>query len=139
MGALARVTTIEGTATTTASREAVWALLADGSKWTEWGAWSANEVEGGEQRLGAERVIVRKPFRVRERFTEWVPNERLGYEMLDGMKVEGYRSVVTLEDAPGGGTLVRWRSTYDRASPVTAVLLRLAVRDAPRRLAKAAG
>jgi hypothetical protein len=45
---------------------------------------------------------------------------------------------VTLEDAPDGGTRIRWRSVYDRAGPVTAVLLRLAVRDSCRRLAKAA-
>jgi hypothetical protein len=38
----------------------------------------------------------------------------------------------------GGGTLIRWRSTYERARPTTAIVLRLAVRDACRRLAKAA-
>ena len=78
------------------------------------------------------------PLHVRERVTEWVPPERMGYEMLDGMKVTNYRSVVTLEEQPAGGTLVRWRSTWDKAGPFTALLLRVAVRDACRRLAKAA-
>jgi hypothetical protein len=45
---------------------------------------------------------------------------------------------VTLEETVHGGTVVRWRSTYDRAGPLTALVLRLAVRDACRRLAKAA-
>ena len=45
------------------------------------------------------------------------------------MRVKGYRSTVTLEDLPGDGTRIRWRSAYERAGPLTTVLLRLAVRD----------
>jgi hypothetical protein len=133
------VTTSEAVATTSGSPAAVWALLADASTWVRWGSWSKVEVEGGhEHGPGAVRVLVRGPFRVRERITEWVPRERTGYELLDGMNVQNYRSTVTLEDAPSGGTLIRWRSSYDRASPFTALVLRLAVRDAAKRLAKAA-
>jgi hypothetical protein len=133
------VRTIEAVATTSGSRAKVWALLEDASKWAEWGAWSSVEVEGGgEQTPGALRVLVNRPFRVRERITEWEPGGRFGYELLEGMRVRGYRSTVTLEDAPDGGTRIRWRSVYERAGPVTAVLLRLAVRDSCRRLAKAA-
>jgi hypothetical protein len=130
---------IEGTATTPASREQVWRLLADASTWSRWGTWSSVEVEGGgEHGLDAIRVLRQGPYRVRERVTEWLPGERMGYELLEGMNVRDYRSIVTLEDAPGGGTLVRWRSTYERAGLITALLLRLAVREAPRRVAKAA-
>ena len=133
------MTTIEGTARSKGSPDAVWALLADGEAWTRWGSWSENAIEGGgEQGPGKVRVIVRRPYRVRERITEWVPGERLGYELLEGMRVRGYRSAVTLEEAAGGGTRIRWRSTYDEAGPLTALLLRLAVRDSSRRLAKAA-
>ena len=131
--------TIEATATTSASREEVWALLADASKWSQWGSWKTVEVEGGgEHGPGAVRVLHKAPYRLRELVTDWVPTERTGYELLDGMAVQGYRATVTLEDADGGGTLIRWRSTYERARPTTAIILRLAVRDACRRLAKAA-
>ena len=131
--------TIEAVATTSGSRDAVWALLADASAWSQWGSWSKVEVEGGgEQGPGALRVLVRAPFRTRERITEWVPGERMAYEVLEGLRVRGYRATVTLEDSPEGGTTVRWRSTYDHAGPLTALMLRLAVRDACRRLAKAA-
>jgi hypothetical protein len=131
--------TIEATATSSGSRDAVWALLEDVSKWKEWGSWSESEVEGGgPQQLGAVRVLVRKPYRVRERITEWAPGERLGYELLDGMKVSGYRATVTLTDAPGGSTVVTWRSTYEQAGPWTALVLRLAARDTAKRLARAA-
>ncbi len=133
-----RVRTIEATATASAPPRAVWTLLADASRWSQWGSWSAVEVEGGgPQEPGAVRVLVRPPLRVRERITEWVPEERMGYEMLEGMRVRGYRSTVTLEPS-GAGALVRWRSTYDHADPITAIVLRIAVRDACRRLAKAA-
>jgi hypothetical protein len=129
---------IEGTATTAASRKQVWRLLADAGTWSQWGAWSSVEVEGdGEHRLGAIRVLRQGPYRVRERVTDWQPDERMAYELLEGMNVRDYRSAVTLEDAPGG-TLVRWRSTYDRAGLLTKLLLRLAVREAPRRVARAA-
>jgi hypothetical protein len=132
------VTTIEAVAKTTGSRDAVWALLADASSWARWGSWSKVEVEGGgPQGPGGVRVLVRGPFRTRERITEWVPGERLGYEVLGGLRVRGYRATVTLEEAAEGGTVVRWRSTYEHTGPLTAVMLRLAVRDACRRLAKA--
>jgi len=133
------MTTIEGVATTPASRAQVWALLADASKWSEWGTWSKVEVEdGAEHTSGAIRVLRQAPFTVRERVTEWVPNERMGYEMLEGMNVQGYRSTVLLEDAPGGGTTVRWRSTYDEAGLLTGQILKLAVKQATKRLARAA-
>lgn len=133
------VKTIEASATTPASRSAVWEQLADVSKWTRWGAWSVVEVEGGgEHGPGAIRRLVKKPYDLRERVTDWVPGERMGYELIDGMKVQGYRATVTLEDAPAGGTTVRWHSTYEKASLLTAIVLRLAVRDACKRVAKAA-
>ena len=131
--------TIEAVATTSGSREDVWALLADTSAWARWGSWSKVELEGGgRQGPGAVRVLVKAPLRLRERITEWVPGERMAYEVLEGLRVRGYRATVTLEDSPEGGTTVRWRSTYDHAGPLTALMLRLAVRDACRRLAKAA-
>jgi len=133
------VRTINAVATTSGSREAVWALLADASTWARWGAWSSVEVEGGGQHgPGAVRLLAKAPFRLRERVTEWVPGERMSYELLDGMRVRGYTAQVTLEEAAGGGTVIRWRSTYERAGPLTALVLNLAVRDVCRRLAKAA-
>jgi uncharacterized protein YndB with AHSA1/START domain len=131
--------TIEAAATTSAPPAAVWGLLADASKWQEWGAWSKVEIEGGgEQGPGAVRVLVRTPYRLREQVTDWVPGQRMGYDLLEGMRVVGYKAEVTLEPTPTGGTVVRWRSTYDRAGPLTALLLRVAVRDACKRVAKAA-
>ena len=131
--------TIEAQSRTTGSPADVWALVADATTWARWGSWSKVEVEGGGPQVpGALRVLVTGPIRVRERITEVVPGEKLGYELLEGLRVRGYRSEITLEPAPGGGTVVRWRSTYEHAGPLTTLLLRLAVRESCRRLAKAA-
>ncbi len=131
--------TIEAAATTSAPLAAVWALLADANKWQEWGAWSKVEIEGGgAQGPGSVRALVRTPFHLRERVTTWEPDARMGYELLEGMRVRGYRAEVTLEPTAQGGTLVRWSATYDRAGPITAVLLRFAIRDACKRVAKGA-
>lgn len=131
--------TIDASAQTTASRDKVWRLIADESTWPEWGRWSSVEIEGGgEHGLGAVRVLVQRPFRVRERVTEWQIGERMSYELLEGMNARGYRATASLEDAPGGGTIVRWHSEYESADPITAFLLRAAARDTVRRIAKAA-
>jgi hypothetical protein len=131
--------TIEAEATTPATRDEVWSLLENAASWADWGSWSSVEVDGGgPQGVGVERTLVKWPYRVRERITEWEPGRRHSYELLDGMNAEGYRSTLTLEDRPGGGTVVRWRSEYERAGPFTALVLRAAVRDSCRRLAKAA-
>jgi hypothetical protein len=131
------VSKLEGTATTTASPAQVWAQLEDPEAWTRWGRWSIVEVEGGgPQQVGAVRRLVQGRFDVRERITAWEPVRRTAYELLDGLKVTGYEAEVVLDPLPDGGTKITWRSSYVKASPFTAVLLRVAVRDTPKRLAK---
>ena len=101
---IARMRTIEAAVATTAPPAAVWALLADASKWQQWGAWSKVEIEGGgEQGPGAVRALVRAPFHLRERVTTWEPGSRVGYELLEGMRVRGYKAEVTLEPTAQGG------------------------------------
>jgi hypothetical protein len=131
--------TIEAEATTPATRDEVWSLLENAASWADWGSWSSVEVDGGgPQGVGVERTLVKWPYRVRERITEWDPGRRHSYELLDGMNAEGYRSTLTLEDAPGGGSVIRWRSEYERAGPLNTLVLRAAVRDSCKRLARAA-
>jgi hypothetical protein len=131
--------TIEATAVSTAPRDHVWALVADASTWSTWGSWSEVGVEGGgEQRRGSVRVLRQWPFRLRERITAWQPSELMSYELLDGMNVRGYRSTVTLADAPDGGTTIHWESSYERADPLTALILHAAVPGSAKRLAQAA-
>ena len=60
--------TVEASATTSATRDQVWRLIADESEWPVWGRWSSVEIEGGEAHgLGSVRRLVQRPFTVRER------------------------------------------------------------------------
>lgn len=130
---------VEASATTPAARDQVWNLIADEAEWPKWGRWSSVEIEGGEVHgLGSVRRLVQRPFTVRELVTEWEPGSRMTYRLLDGMNAKGYQATAALEDAPGGGTIVRWSSQWESADPVTAFLLRTAARDTVKRLAKAA-
>jgi hypothetical protein len=131
--------TIDAEARTTASPEQVWALLADASTWSQWGAWSRVEVEGGgPQQVGSIRRLRRWPYTLRERVTNLVPNERMDYELVEGMRIENYRATATIEAAPDGGSIVRWHSEYDKAGPITGAILRSAIKDACSRVARAA-
>ena len=131
--------TISGEATASAPPAAVWRHLADVGEWTKWGSWSKSGVEGGgSQQLGAVRTLTRWPFNLREEITVWEPEKRMDYKLLSGMNVKGYNASVTLEPTGDGGTLVRWSSRYDKADPVTAMLLKMAIPDSAKRLAKAA-
>jgi hypothetical protein len=134
-----RMKSIEASATTPASRDAVWRLIADESQWPVWGRWSSVTIEGGGVHgLGAVRRLVQRPFTVRERVTEWEPGSRMSYDLLEGMNARGYHATASLEDAPGGGTVIRWHSEWESADPITAFLLRTAARDTVKRIAKAA-
>ena len=130
--------TVEASATTSATRDQVWRLLADESQWPVWGRWSSVEIEGGgEHSLGSVRRLIQRPLTLRERVTEWQPGERMSYELLNGMNARGYRATASLEDAPNGGTIVRSSSQWESADPITAFLLRTAAKDTVKRLAKA--
>ncbi len=137
--------TIDAAATTPAPRNVVWELIADKSAWPRWGRWSSVEIEGGaDHGPGAVRVLVQRPFRVRERVTEWQPGARMSYELLDGMNARGYRASAILEDAPGGGTVdplalrVRVGGSGDGIpAPHRRPRYRQATREGRRRLASA--
>jgi hypothetical protein len=122
---------VEHTAHSSAPRELVWRELAALGRWHEWGPWVAVDLEG-EPGVGAvrtlrsdrKRIFARAPYTLRERVTLWEPGERLGYELLSGLPVKNYNSMVTLTDS-GGGTDIHWASTFD-APP----LMRRVMRDA---------
>lgn len=129
---------LQTTARTIVSPAEVWPLVADPLAWADWGAWSAIEADDhGPMAPGTERTLVTGPWRVRERVLSSVPQRHLSYELVEGMKVDGYRSLITLDET-SYGTAITWRSQWEHAGPVTSALLRIAVRRACRDLARAA-
>jgi hypothetical protein len=141
--------TVEAQAHSSASREAVWRLVADVSSWSRWGAWRETglEREGTPppDGVGAIRVLkseTRRPVVSREEVVVFEPPSRLQYKLLSGLPLRDYRGTITLADAPGGGTDITWRSEFDAKIPLTGGFFRRAlqrfIEDAAARLAREA-
>lgn len=121
-------------------------MLADLRGWERWGDWSETAVEregddapGG---VGALRALRHRPFTTRERVTGWDPPVRFAYELVSGMPLRVYRCEVTLSDAAGGGTDIRWQSELEPKIPGTGGMFRRAlakfIADTAARLAREA-
>jgi uncharacterized protein YndB with AHSA1/START domain len=114
---------IEASAHSNASREAVWALLRDIETWQDWGTWSSTTVHQAApgddpQGVGVVRRLRQAPVTNLERVTELVPNERLSYELVEGLPFENYRATVQLADGTAGGTDITWRAEFDVTAKV---------------------
>ena len=109
---------IEASAHSSASRDAVWALVRDIDTWQDWGTWSSTTIQtpaqgDDPQGVGAVRRLRQAPITNLERVIEIVPGERLGYELVSGLPFENYRAAVNLSDAADGGTDINWRAEFD--------------------------
>jgi hypothetical protein len=119
---------IDHTATSTAGPDAVYALLADGSTWPTWSPIGSFELvdpgAGAPEGLGAIRIFRTGRVASRERVVECTPGQVFSYVLESGMPLEDYRAVVTLTPDAGGGTAIRWRSTFRAKVPGTGWLYR---------------
>lgn len=124
---------------------AVWPLLAEAHRWSEWStvrhADLEREGEPAPDGVGAVRRFRTGPVTSREEVVEFEPPRRLVYTMLSGLPVRGYRAAVELHP-DGGGTRITWASTFDAAPRGTAWFwrgfLRITIRSFARRLARRA-
>lgn len=139
---------IDVTADSEAEPEVVYALLVDGSSWPSWSKFDSFELEepgegGGDSSVGAVRVFrMGRRITSRERIAELVPGRRYSYLYLSGLPVVDYRADVDLEPTDGGGTRIRWRSSFRPRYPGTGWIYRLMldrfIRDTATRVARAA-
>ncbi|MCU1487464.1 MAG: Polyketide cyclase / dehydrase and lipid transport [Actinomycetia bacterium] len=137
--------TVVATRHSTAAVEQVWALLSQARTWKDWGSFTVAELERegdpAPDGVGAVRRFGFPMYASREEVVAFEPPHHLGYTMLKGLPITGYRSDVTLAVAPDGGTDLRWESSFD-ARPADgwfwAGFLRFLITDFSRRLAKAA-
>jgi uncharacterized protein YndB with AHSA1/START domain len=140
--------TVDVRARSAAPPEAVYALLVDGPSWPSWSGHDSFELaepgrDGGES-LDAVRILRRGRLANRERIVELVPGRRFGYVLLSGLPLSGYRADVDLTPADGGGTDIRWHSTFSAKVPGTGWIYTRALRTfmqraADRLAARAAG
>lgn len=122
---------IDVTASTSADPAAVYALLADGATWPAWSPIGSFALErpgpdGGEG-VGAIRVFRTGRTTSREEIVELVPDQQLSYVLRSGLAVRDYRADVELTPAAGGGTTIRWRSSFHPKVPGTGWLYRYAL------------
>ena len=140
-------TTIETEHTTAAAPDAVWALLADVTTWTDWGVWDVARLRtadpSGGGGVGAVRELRVERTRSIEKVVTFDPPHRLEYALVGGnIPVRNYRGIVTLEPTPSGGTTIRWASTFRAKLPGTTGMivgkLQPFIADTARRLGDAA-
>ncbi len=97
----------------------VWALLADARGWSRWARFARSELERqgspDPDGVGALRVFGSGPFKSYEEVVGFEPPHHLAYEIRKGMPIDGYHADVHLEPVAGGGTTIRWSSSFGHA------------------------
>jgi hypothetical protein len=139
---------VETTTVSAAPNDAVWARLADASTWSTWGQWDETTLDR-EDVLAPDGVGAVRRFRGRQTTVEEVVafeppadgRARFAYELLSGLPLRDYHAEVTLATV-GGGTRIRWVSTFDSAYDLVGAIVRMAlarfIPETARRLAAAA-
>jgi hypothetical protein len=136
---------VEASVVSAAPVDAVWTRLADASSWSTWGQWDETTLdrEGvpAPDGVGALRRFRQGRRTTVEEVVAFEPGVKLSYELRSGLPLRDYHADVTLEPV-GGGTRIRWVSTFDAAYPAVGKVVQLGLaRFVPvtaRRLAAAA-
>lgn len=117
---------VEARGTSSASPEAVFAVLADHERWPEWFPGVKRvTVLGPAEGVGARRRVAIPGATVDEEFIAWEPGRRWAFTAT-AARPGLFRSLVEdcrLEPTDGGGTAITYTMSFDPA-PVAGVLLR---------------
>ncbi len=96
--------------------EAVFAPLLDRSTWPAWSGHDAFELvrpgATGPYDIGSVGLLRSGRRVMREEIVEVVADRRIGYTLLAGLPLRGYRAGFDLTPT-AGGTQVRWHSAFD--------------------------
>ena len=128
---MARRYEFEASARSTASAEAIWPLVGQATRWKEWAWMTRTELlrqgDPPPDGVGALRRFAFGPGGSKEEVVVWDPPRHLGYVVVRGLPVRGYRADVHL-DQDDTGTLVTWRCSVEPLVPGTGGALRVALR-----------
>jgi hypothetical protein len=132
---VARRLAFEASAVSAASAEAMWPLVADVTRWTDWSWMRATRLREGDpppDGVGTLRRFAVGRGGSQEEVVAFEPPRHLGYVAVRGLPVRHYRADVHLDDAPQGdgttGTRVTWRCEVEPLVPGTGRLLRAVLR-----------
>jgi uncharacterized protein YndB with AHSA1/START domain len=99
-----------------AAPTAVFASLLDRSSWPVWSGHDAFELvrpgAAGPDDIGSIGLLRSGRRVMREQIVEVVPDRRIGYTLLAGLPLRGYRADFDLTPT-GEGTEVHWHSSFD--------------------------
>jgi Polyketide cyclase / dehydrase and lipid transport len=116
-------------ASSSASADVVFAVLADATGWKHWAGWFVRESffekegtppPGG---VGSIRKVGAKPVYGREETVAYDPPRHYAYRILSGQPVKAYRADVDLTTV-GGGTRIRWSFRLEPKIPGTGAFMR---------------
>ena len=112
----APVTHVENEIDISAPRDRVWTILSDVTSARLWDRQmrEVTLVSQAKSGMGTERVSAAGPVvKTREKVTEWIPYNRLGFEVTHDPKLTKFETS-RLEVTPSGatGTRVRWSLDY---------------------------
>ena len=128
-----------GRATTTASPEAVFAVLADHERWPEWFPRVKKvEVIGPAEGVGARRRVFIPGAQVEEVFIAWEPGERWSFTGT-GARPKLFRALVEdcrLAPHGDGGTAISY-AMYIEPVPLFRPLMKLATKSLTKNLDRA--
>lgn len=91
-----------------ADPESVYQLLADAATWPTWspiGSYAEDPKTG-------HRLFTTGRITSRERVVEANRGRRFSYELVSGLAIRDYRADVDLDPVDGGGTSIRWHSSF---------------------------
>jgi uncharacterized protein YndB with AHSA1/START domain len=109
--------------------ERVFAILADGARWSEWAgpvirrSWWDREGDPAPGGVGALRRLGTRQFASCEEIVAYDPPTHLAYTIVSGQPVRGYRADVRLSP-DGSGTRIDWSGTFEPLIPGTGAALR---------------
>ncbi|MBV8981916.1 MAG: SRPBCC family protein [Acidimicrobiia bacterium] len=121
--------TFAAEATSAASPDTVFAILADATGWKHWAGWFVRESfweregmppPGG---VGSIRKVGARPVYGREETVEYDPPTRFAYRILSGQPVKSYRADVVLTPTDTG-TRIRWSGRFEPSIPGTGTFMR---------------
>lgn len=103
-----------------AAPEAVWALVADATRYPQWGPWSAAGYRGTAGHAPGAVYWLRSASRAYgryvttvERVEEVEEGRRIVYTVLGGIPARDYRAEIMLTAVPGG-TRVSWTASWEK-------------------------
>jgi len=104
-----------------AAADDVWALVADATRYPQWGPWSAAGYRGTAEHVPGAVYWLRSASRAYGRYVTTVERveeidqgRRIVYTVVGGnMPVRGYRGEVTLTPVPEG-TRISWTASWDK-------------------------